>query len=224
MQFAPEAVTDPLSGVRATIWDGLAEAVKALHASVEDVRRFPLRFRPDGKGGELATPLPLGLHLDAPALADALNALPLPGTAFPSGGWLALTLDARWDAAVRQFELDFPPLDCAVPPLPDFPSRIDAALWRLDALAGITDPLIAARFDRGNPAFRVRWTVDQPPTAGESRRLVNETALLYEQLAAGSAAAAAKQLVLLSDAYRAAPAEGILVHRALRSGLACLKI
>ena len=224
MQSAPEAVTDPLSGVRAVVWARLEEAAKSLSAPSEGVRRFPLRFRPDGKGGELATPLPLGLHLDAQRLADALNALPLPCTAAPSGGWLALTLNDDWDEAVRCFDPTFPPLDAAVPPMPDFPARIDPALWRLSALAGITDPWVAARFDRGSPAFRVTWTAAQPPVEGNSRRLVNECALLYEQLANGDANAAAKQLIALTDACRAAPAEGALVRRALNAGLACLQI
>ena len=223
-QYVPEAVADPLSGVRGAAWAGLEEAAKSLSAPSEDVRRFPLRFRPDGKGGELATPLPLGLHLDARALADALNALPLPCTAAPSGGWLALTLNGDWDGAVRCFEPRFPLIDAAVPPVPDFPARIDPALWRLSALAGVTDPQVAARFDRGSPAFRVQWTAAQPPVKGNSRRLVNECALLYEQLAHGNASAAAKQLIALTDAYRAAPAEGALVQRALNAGLASLQI
>ena len=70
----------------------------------------------------------------------------------------------------------------------------------------------------------MQWTAAQPPVKGNSRRLVNECALLYEQLAHGNASAAAKQLIALTDAYRAAPAEGALVQRALNAGLASLQI
>ena len=107
-------------------------------------------------------------------------------------------------------------------PVPAFSARIDADLWRLDALAGRRDPFIAARLDRGNPAWRVRRGIE---LAGQNRgrnahdrRLVNEAALLYTLLAGDSAPKAAQQLIALADRYLTSPAEDALVRRALAAG------
>lgn len=214
---------DPLAALREAIYAEL-ERVAAPLGGAESVRRFPLRFRPDGRGGELATPLPMGLHLDAQALADGLNVASLPVSVAPSSGWLAITMTAEWDGLVRAYMPEETALNCSVPPMPAFDARIDPRFWRLDALAGVCDPFTAARIDRGNPAFRVHWARMQPPAGGESRRLVNEAALLYAYLAEEDGQSAAKQLIALTDAYLAAPAEGALVQRALKIGMAALEI
>ena len=113
-------------------------------------------------------------------------------------------------------------LAAATPPVPAFSARIDADLWRLDALAERCDPFTAARLDRGNPAWRVRRGIE---LAGQNRgrnahdrRLVNEAALLYALLAGDSAPKAAQQLITLADRYLSSPAEDTLVHRALAAG------
>lgn len=214
---------DPLAALREAIYAEL-ERVAAPLGGAESVRRFPLRFRPDGRGGELATPLPMGLHLDAQALADGLNAASLPVSAAPSSGWLAITMAAEWDEMVRTYMPEETALNCSAPPMPAFDARIDPRFWRLDALAGVCEPFVAARIDRGNPAFRVHWAQLQPPAGGEDRRVVNEAALLYAYLAEEDGQSAAKQLIALTDAYLAAPAEGALVQRALKIGTAALEI
>ncbi len=218
------SVPDPLAALREAVYAELERVVAALGGGAEGVRRFPLRFRPDGRGGELATPLPMGLRLDGQALADGLNAASLPVSAAPSGGWLAIAMTAEWDKLIRAYVPEKPALNSSVPPMPAFDACIDPQFWRLDALAGVCDPFVAARIDRGNPAFRVYWAQLQPPASGESRRLVNEVALLYACLAEGNGQRTAKQMVALADAYLAAPAEGTLVQRALKIGTAALEI
>ncbi len=220
----PDAPLDPLSALRRGITEALASILAEHQYPADSLRRLPLRFRPDGKGGELASPVPMALHLDAQLLADALNQSQLPIRVVPSGGWLAIHLTREWEETVRHFQPAVSSLDYNVPPPPAFSARIDPMLWRLDALIGITDPSIAARLDRGNPAFRAYWAGLQCPREGTSLRLINECALLYATISSADAPQTGQQMVALADAYLAAPAEGALVQRALQAGWHALEI
>ncbi len=220
----PDSASDPLSALRRSVTKELAAILTEYQRSPSILGRLPLRFRPDGKGGELATPLPMAVHLEAELLADALNQSNLPLFATPSDGWLAMNLTGKWEEDVRRFHPAFSALVCAVPSPPAFPARIDPLLWRLDVLSGIYDPSVAARQDRGNPAFRVYWVGTQHPCNGVSRRLVNECALLYAAISGTNAAQTARQMIALADAYLAAPAEGNLVQKALCAGWRALEI
>ncbi len=212
---------DPLTAARLKAAALLTEAARRLgNDAVCPVRS--VRFRPDGKGGELAAPFPMTAHLDAGALAQAMSADAFFERAAPSGTWIALELGEEWRDAVRCWTAPEEKLTADTPPIPAFPAKIDAALWRLDALAGRCDPLTAARLDRGNPAWRVQRCTE---LAGQNRgrnapdrRLVNEAALLYALLTEDSAPKAAQQLITLADRYLASPAEDALVRRVLAAG------
>ena len=212
---------DPLTAARLKAATLLTEVARSLGSSAVCPVRS-VRFRPDGKGGELAAPFPMTAHLDAGALAQAVSADAFFERAAPSGAWIALELSEEWRDAVRHWAPPEGKLAAATPPVPAFSARIDADLWWLDALAERCDPFTAARLDRGNPAWRVRRGIE---LAGQNRgrnahdrRLVNEAALLYALLAGDSAPKAAQQLIALADRYLSSPAEDALVHRALAAG------
>lgn len=224
MHPMPDLAFDPLSVLRRTVTEELASILTKYQHPVDALDRLPLRFRSDGKGGELATPLPMAMQLEAQLLADDLNQSPLPLSAEPSGGWLAMYLTSEWEEMVRQFQPAFSPLHCTVAPPPPFPARIDPVLWQLDALIGVTDPSIAARLDRGNPAFRLYLVHLQSPMTGINRILVNECALLYSAISSAVAEQIAQQMLVVADTYIASPAEGILVHNALDAGWRALEI
>ena len=184
-----------------------------------------VRFRPDGKGGELATPFPMMAGVDAKVLADAAPAEPLFARVFPSGRWIALDLSEQWLEQVRRWTPPERVLTAAAPPMPDFPARIDPALWRLDALAGIADPLTAARLDRGNPAWLVKRCIaraEKYSADAPDRRLVCESALLWAALDEADAGKIAAQLIALAARYHVAPAENALIRKALCAGWTAL--
>lgn len=217
----------PLEEAQAQAATLLTQAAHALGSSASCSLQT-VRFRPDGKGGELAAPFPMIAGLDAQALAGAIPADPLFACAAPSGRWIALEVSEQWLEQVRRWTPPERTLTAAVPPVPDFPARILPALWRLDALAGITGPLIAARLDRGNPAWRVRRSLllTGQDRAGSvpDRRLCNEAALLWALLEQNDAKKLTVQLIALADRYLAAPGEDTLVHRALRAGWTALNL
>ena len=212
---------DPLTAAHLKAATLLTEAARSLGSSAVCPVRS-VRFRPDGKGGELAAPFHMTAHLDAGALAQAVSADAFFERTAPSEAWIALELSEEWRDAVRHWAPPEGKLAAATPPVPAFSARIDADLWRLDALAERCDPFTAARLDRGNPAWRVRRGIE---LAGQNRgrnahdrRLLNEAALLYALLAGDSAPKAAQQLIALADRYLSSPAEDALVHRALAAG------
>lgn len=179
-----------------------------------------IRFRPDGKGGELASPFPMTARLDPGALARAAGPSEWFEAVYPSGSWIALDLSDAWRELVRHSAPTPPPRNDPVLPPPPFPARIEPPLWRLDALAGITGPETAARLDRGNPAFRLRLALGRAKRGAGGNRpdrlLVNEAALLTDLLERpGGARAPALQLLRLSEAYLARPGEDALVARTL---------
>ena len=220
----PDSVLDPLNALRRAVTEELAAILVKYQRPVDAPDRLPLRFRSDGKGGELATPLPMAMQLDAQLLADDLNQSHLPLSAEPSGGWLAMYLTDEWEEMVRQFQPAFSPIHYTVAPPPPFPARIDPVLWRLNALVGITDPSIAARLDRGNPAFRVYLAGLRDCGEAANRFLVNECALLYSAISSADARQTALEMIAVADAYVALSAEGALVHRALHAGWRTLEI
>ena len=64
---------DPLTAAHLKAAALLTEAARSLGSSAVCPVRS-VRFRPDGKGGELAAPFPMTAHLDAGALAQAVSA------------------------------------------------------------------------------------------------------------------------------------------------------
>ena len=184
-----------------------------------------VRFRPDGKGGELAAPFPMMVGVDASALAETAPVEPLFTRIFPSGQWIALDLSEQWREQVRRWTPPVRTLTAVTPPMPEFPARIDPTHWRLDALAGITDPLTAARLDRGNPAWLVKRCIaraEKYSADAPDRRLVCESALLWAALEEGNTKKTAAQLIALAARYHVAPSEDALVHKALCAGWSAL--
>ena len=93
---------DPLTAARLKAAALLTEAARSLGSSAVCPVRS-VRFRPDGKGGELAAPFPMTAHLDAGALAQAMSADDFFECAAPSGAWIALELSEEWRDAVRRW-------------------------------------------------------------------------------------------------------------------------
>lgn len=212
---------DPLTAVRQSLAADISSAAKALGVR-SDCPPDLLRFRPDGKGGELATPFPKSVHLGAALLAEQLPLTPLCQRIYPSGDWLAFDLSELWRDSVRSCRPPVRLQRADTPPVPDFPARIEPDLWRLDALAGITDPSVAARRDRGNPAWLLGRAAELAAQnrGGNApcRRLVNEAALCLALLAADTPQKLARQLIRLSRSYLAAPAEDALIAHILQIG------
>lgn len=177
------------------------------------------RFRPDGLGGVLATPFPNIAGLDPAALAGAVPAeLDLLAPPYASGNWLAFDPSPQWLAQVRRADWENLTLSPEPAPLiPGFPARIDPLLWRLDTLMGITDPMIAARLDRGNPAWlvlRARSLAQSGPgNHRPDRELVCLAALLSQSQ--GDVSALAVQAGALARRYLARPGEDPLVAQCL---------
>lgn len=184
------------------------------------------RFRPDGLGGVLATPFPKIAGLEAAALAEAVTGTPeLLASPRASGDWLAFDPSPQWLAQVRRADWDnltFAPEP--PPPIPGFPARIDPLLWQLDFLMGITDPQIAARLDRGNPAWQLRRTLAlaQSGRGGgrPDRELVCLAALLSQPQ--GDASAIAGRAGALARSYLAHPGEDALTAQCLGAFLAAV--
>ncbi len=177
-----------------------------------------IRFRPDGKGGELASPFPMAAGLDAAAVAaKCLNAGWFEGI-YPSGGWIAFDLSEQWRSYVRTWRPDWAPLELTVPDLPQFPAYIDPAAWRFCALAGQPDPVLAARLDLGNPYRQVEQAIklalEGVGHQRQDRHLINLCAQCTD----------AKALLTLARAYLAHPGEDDTVVKLLRQGRKLLSI
>lgn len=184
------------------------------------------RFRPDGLGGVLATPFPNIAGLDSAALAGAVPAgSALLAPPYASGDWLAFDPSPQWSAQVRRADWENLTLSPEpAPPIPCFPARIDPLLWRLDTLMGITDPMIAARLDRGNPAWQVlrARALARSDQGGcrPDRELVCLAALLSQSQ--GDASALAVQAGALTRRYLSQPGEDALVAQCLGAVLAAV--
>lgn len=176
------------------------------------------RFRPDGRGGVLATPFPQIAGVEPAALAGAFPArLTFLTPPRASGDWLAFDPSGDWLELVRRADWAGPIPASPSPPIPGFPARIDPLLWRLDALMGITDPLVAARLDRGNPGWRIFRVRELARTGrGKGRpdwELVCHAALLSHLWA--DAPALLRQADALAQRYLACPGEDRLTARCL---------
>ena len=178
------------------------------------------RFRPDGRGGVLATPFPQIAGLEPGALAGAFPArLALLAPPYPSGDWLAFDPSGDWLDLVRRADWTGPVFAPAPapPPIPGFPARIDPLLWRLDALMGVTDPLVAARLDRGNPGWWILRAREQAKAGRGGNRPDRETlchAALLSHLWE-DAPALFRQAGALARRYLACPGEDRLTARCL---------
>ena len=205
---------DPVTLARIQAQQVLIQAAQALGSAAVPILNA-IRFRPDGKGGELASPFPMTAKLSPEALAAASE----PGQWFeavrPSGDWIALELSEEWRALVRQTVPRPVKRRTVIPPIPAFPARIAPKLWHLDALAGITAPETAARLDRGNPAFQAYRALESARRGKGKNRpdrlLLNEAAQLAGLVESEETCALARQLIRLSQTYLLHPGEDALV-------------
>ena len=108
---------DPLTAAHLKAATLLTEAARSLGSSAVCPVRS-VRFRPDGKGGELAAPFPMTAHLDAGALAQAVSADAFFERTAPSEAWIALELSEEWRDAVRHWAPPEGKLAAATPPVP----------------------------------------------------------------------------------------------------------
>lgn len=177
-----------------------------------------IRFRPDGKGGELASPFPMAAGLDAEAVAEQCLSPGWFERIYPSGGWIAFDLSDQWRDYVRAWRPDWSPLELTVPPVPAFPGRIDPAAWRFCALVGQGDPAVAARLDLGSPYRRLERA---ERLAGQSAGGQRQDRLLLNLCAQCTGP---EQLYALVQAYLAHPGEDDTVARLLRQGRKLLSI
>ncbi|MBR1781780.1 MAG: hypothetical protein IJ751_10315 [Oscillospiraceae bacterium] len=206
---------DPLSQVRRAAANALTQAARGTGREVI-VPPEQLRLRPDGKGGELASPLPQQLGLESGALIAHLPPHPLWEAAFPSGGWIGFTLSSQWQALVRAYAPPAAPLALCPPPMPAFPSRILPAHWAYCALLGMAQPQTAARLDRGNPAVlleQARRLAQR--NRGENRPdrvLLCQCALVQSPL---SPEALAREADRLARSYLTKPGEDALTAETL---------
>lgn len=217
-------MTSPLRLARASALAALTEGAQSLGSAALPVEKA-LRFRPDGKGGELASPFPMAAGLESAALAAATPPAQWIGGCRPSQGWIALELSEDWRTLVRDFVPEPLILTFEVPPVPGFPARIDGASWRFCALLGETEPLVCARRDRGNPAVRLSLAQTR---AGQNRGQNRPDRYLVNLCAAALDCAApvplARRLLELSEGYLKAPGEDALAEKTLRWGAKCLGI
>lgn len=177
-----------------------------------------IRFRPDGKGGELASPFPMAAGLDAAAVVEECLNAGWFERIYPSGGWIAFDLSEQWRNYVRAWRPDWAPLELTVPDIPHFPAHIDASSWRFCALVGQADPALAARLDLGNPYRQVvraaKLASEGVGRQRQDRHLINLCAQCTD----------AKTLLTLARAYLAHPGEDDTVAKLLRLGRKLLSI
>lgn len=195
-----------------------AEALRVLHSAAEalELQSLPraeqFRFRPDGKGGELATPYPRIARVDPSALAAACPPSPLLEQVRPSGGWLAIDLSDAWRDTVRSYDLSLTPAEVSTPPAPDFPARILPASWRFQALLPQPQAALAARLDGGNPytkLLRAQQLAQADFREQPSRLVLNHCALLAHLLTLGDdPKAVAQQALTLAEQFLLTRCEG----------------
>lgn len=217
-------MTSPVALARASALAALTEGARSLGSAALPEEKS-LRFRPDGRGGELASPFPMAAGLDSAALAAAAPPAQWIEYIYPSEGWIALDLSEPWRQLVREFDPEPLALSFETPPIPDFPARIDKNNWRLCALLGRTEPLVCARRDRGNPAVRLALAQAR---AGQNRGRNRSDRCLVNLCAAAldctAPAPLARRLLELAEGYLRAPGEDPLVEKTLRWGAGCLGI
>ena len=217
-------MTSPLRLARASALAALTEGARRLGSAALPAEKA-LRFRPDGKGGELASPFPMAAGLDSAALAAAVPPAQWIEGCHPSQGWIALELSEDWRTLVRNFVPEPLILTFQTPPIPDFPARIDEKSWRFCALLDQTAPLVCARRDRSNPAVRLALAQAR---AGQNRGQNRPDRYLVNLCAAALDCAApaplARRLLELAEGYLKTPGEDALVNKTLCWGAQCLGI
>jgi hypothetical protein len=221
-------MTGPIARVQVDAAQALTDAAARLGVVGVAAQPNAIRFRPDGKGGELASPYPRICGLTSAALAHQLTCDSWWAHVYPSGDWIGFDLSPRWDALVRGWSESTPALSYAIPPLPAFPAKIRREDWALCALLGKADPCIAARLDRGNPAQNIRRA---QLLAGQNRggnapdrALVNQAALVYQALYSGNPGNVARAMLALAQRYLAQSGEDALVGRSLAAGAGALQL
>lgn len=206
-------MTDPITTARQAAFDSLCRAAEALGCAAVPAQNA-IRFRADGKGGELASPFPMAAGLDPKTVADACGKGNWFEAIRPSGGWIAFDLSDDWRDYVRAWEGKLTLSTLAAPPIPDFPARIHPKSWLFSVLLGQCDPMSAARLDLGNPWQRMdrarRLASQRQGNNRPDRKLVNLAALCC----GGDAAA----LLKLADAYLSHPGEDRMVLKYLTLG------
>ena len=210
----------PLTRLRQICLRQLAQA--ALTLRTDTPQDAPLRYRPDGKGGVLASPYPMQVGLPPEAIAAACPGDPWLTEIAPSGQWLAFTPSDAWYEEVRRYQppqLETPPGTKFPAPPADCPARLELRSWCLCCLLGKPDPLLAARLDLENPRLFLDRVRNQALTRRGSNRtdfhLLRECVLLEEHLKQQDAAAAARQALAVARRYAAAPAEDATVGKLL---------
>lgn len=203
-------MTDPITLARQAAFDCLCQGAERLGCSVVPALKA-IRFREDGKGGEIASPFPMAAGLDSKTVADACPAGGWFEAIYPSGGWVAFDLSDDWRDYVRAWDAFWAPTDLEFPPIPAFPARIHPESWRFSALLGQCDPMTAARLDLGNPWQRLcramKLAGQRRGQGRPDRQLVNLAALCH--------GGEGQTLLALTDAYLAHPGEDALVERIL---------
>lgn len=209
---------NPLDLARAEVVRTVSDAGERLHClRSPDPNSF--RFRSDGKGGEWATPYPLIVRVEPLRLAAACAPNPYLEQVQASGGWLAVSLSKAWRDMVRSYAPTVMPADFSVPPIPDFPARILPEAWRFQALLSHPQAALAARLDGGNPWVKLLHAQRMAACSSHSepsRLLINECALLFQQLDLGSdAEKTARQALHLAELFLAAPCEAPTISNVL---------
>ena len=210
---------DPITAACQAAFDSLCHAAQTLNCPTSPVLKA-IRFRPDGKGGEIASPFPMAAGLDPRTVADVCGKGSWFEAVYPSGGWIAFDLSDDWRDYVRAWEGKLTVSNFDAPPIPDFPAHIEGKSWRFSALLGQCDPMTAARLDLGNPWQRLRRAIQlSSQRRGQNRpdrQLVNLAALCCD----GDAAA----LLELADVYLSRPGEDTAVGNYLVRGAEILRI
>ena len=152
--------------------DYLGQALAQAAALIARAAGEPIPRRCRIRGDCCASPAAFALaarrQTDPEGLAAALaGRIELTGSWFDRGaaekGYVNLHLSPQWYAAVAGAVIEpGPTVDTPVPPVPAFPAAIDLGDWRFLCRSGGGDsvpaPILAARQDDGNSAWRVRYT------------------------------------------------------------------
>lgn len=180
------------------------------------------------RGQRIASPAAFALARDAgqpaEALAEALaRSLPLMGSCFSGveaqGGYLNFTLSQGWYRSVEDAALLWKtnPQGARQTRPPDYPAAIHPQDWRLLTLLGrgkAPDPGLAARQDRENPGWLLRYTARRLAAFGGNRPsegyTAQEQALLLSlaeclEQAAGSLPLARSLLAAAEAVWRVTP-------------------
>lgn len=204
-------MTSPIDEARIQAHLVLRRAGLALDCPTEP-KLEAIRFRPDGKGGEVASPFPMAAGLESQAVAEQCLDPGWFESIRPSGGWIAFDLSEQWRDYIRLWRPQSIPQDLCVPDRPDFPAHINAASWRFCALLGQARPQLAARLDLSNPYRRVARALKLAGQGAGNRRRDRYLINLCAQVDS------AKTLLTLADAYLAHPGEDDTVQKMLRHG------